>query len=114
MKLDFVNQDDISVCFPEGSLDHAQSMAAENKLAAMAKEGVSKIIFDLSRVDYLSSRGMRRLIRLIKRANENNGKVVFCAPSSSVSNLIELTAFQNDLEVYPTLFDALLSLETGR
>lgn len=114
MKLEYVNQDDISVYFPEGRLDYPQYLDVEKKVASRIMSGVSKIIFDLSRLDYLCSGGIRLFNSLVRKLNENNGKLVFCAPSPSVSNLIEMTALHNDCEVYPTLFDALLSLEPGK
>jgi len=113
MKLEYVNQDDISVYFPEGRLDYPQSIYVENKITSRIKSGVSRIIFDLSRLDYLCSGGIRVFSSLVRKLNEHNGKLVFCAPSPSVSNLIEMTALQSDCEVYPTLFEALLSLEPG-
>lgn len=113
MKLEYVNQDDISVYFPEGRLDYPQSLDVENKITNRIKTGVSKIILDLSRLDYLCSGGIRVFRSLIGKLNEQNGKLVFCAPSPAVSNMIELTALDNDCEIYPTLFDALLSLESG-
>jgi len=113
MKLEYVNQDDVSVFFPEGRMDYSQSLDVEKKIASRIKAGVSKIIFDLSGLDYLCSRGIRVFNTLISKVSENNGKFVFCAPSPSVSTLIEMTAFENDCEVYPTLFDALMAMESA-
>ncbi len=112
MRLEYVNQDDVSVYFPKGRMDFPQSLDVENKINSRIKTGVSKIIFDLSRLDYLCSGGVRVFNSLIRKLNENNGKLVFCAPSPSVSNLIEMTALENDCEVYPTLFEALMAVET--
>jgi anti-anti-sigma factor len=112
MKLEYVNQEDISVYFPEGRMDYPQSLVVENKITSRIKAGVSKIILDLSGLDYLCSGGVTVFNSLVRKLNEHNGKLVFCAPSPSVSNLIEMTALQSDCEVYPTLFEALLSVET--
>ncbi len=112
MKLEYVNQDDISVYFPEGRMDYPQSLDVEKKITSRMKSGVSKIIFDLSGLDYLCSGGIRVFNSLVRKLSENNGKLVFCAPSPSVSNLIEMTALQSDCEVYPTLFEALMAVET--
>lgn len=113
MRLEYVNQDDLSVYFPEGRMDYPQSLEVESKIIPRINAGVSRIIFDLSGLDYLCSGAIRVFNSLVKKLNEHNGKLVFCAPSNSVSNLIELTALVNDCEVYPSLFEALVAVETG-
>ncbi len=111
MKLTYINQGDVRIYFPEGRMDLSQSLVMENKMNSLIKDGVSKLIFDLSKLDYLSSSGIRVFISVIKHLNEKKGRVVFCAISPSVSNLIEMIALQKDLEIYPTLFEALLSFK---
>jgi stage II sporulation protein AA (anti-sigma F factor antagonist) len=114
MQLAYIDHGDVRVYFPEGRLDHSQSLAAETKLNSAIKEGVSKLILDLSKLDYLSSSGLRVMISLVKQIAERKGRIVFCSLSPSVESLIEMTALQNDLVVYPTLFEALLSFEQGQ
>ncbi|MEN6465420.1 MAG: STAS domain-containing protein [Syntrophaceae bacterium] len=114
MQLAYIDHGDVRVYFPEGRLDHSQSLVVENKLNSAINEGISKLIFDLSKLDYLSSSGLRVFISLIKQVHEKKGRIVFCSLSPSVANLIEMVALQNDLEIFPTLFEALLSFEPER
>lgn len=114
MHLSYIDHGDVRVYFPEGRLDHSQSLAAEARLSSAVKEGISKLIFDLSRLDYLSSSGLRVIISLVKQIAGKKGRIVFCSLSPSVESLIEMAALQNDLVVYPTLFEALLSFEQGK
>lgn len=114
MKLEVVKQGEVSVCFPAGRLDLSQSLSFEKQLHEMIGGGTSKLIFDLSKLDYLSSSGVRVFIALIKQIREKNGRIVFCSLTVPISNLLEMLALQNDLEIYPTLFEALLSFEAGK
>jgi len=111
MQLSYIDHEDVRIYFPEGRLDHTQAFALEDKMNSAIKNGTFKLIFDLSKLDYLSSSGIRVFINLIKRVHENKGRILFCSLSPSVANLIEMVALQNDLEIYPTLFEALLSFE---
>ncbi len=114
MQLSYIDHGDVRIYFPEGRLDHAQSPAVESKLNSALNAGISRLIFDLSKLDYLSSSGLRIFISVLKQIQEKKGRVVFCSLSPSVANLIELAALQNDLTIYPTLFEALLSFEQGK
>lgn len=114
MQLSYLDHGDVRVYFPEGRLDHSQAFILEDKTKQVIKDGIFKLIFDLSKLDYLSSSGLRVFISLIKKVRENEGRIVFCSLTTSVSNLIELAALQTDLEIYPTLFEALLSFEPDR
>jgi anti-anti-sigma factor len=111
MRLEYVNQDNVSVYFPEGRMDYPQSLDVENKITSRINAGAARIIFDLSGLDYLCPGGIRVFNSLVRKLKENNGTLVFCAPSPSVSDLIEMTAFENGCEVYPTLFEALVAVE---
>lgn len=114
MQLSYLDHADVRVYFPEGRLDHSQAFVLEDKVKQVVKDGIFKLIFDLSKLDYLSSSGLRVFIWLIKQVRENEGRIVFCSLTASVSNLIELAALQTDLEIYPTLFEALLSFEPDK
>jgi len=111
MQLSYLDHGDVRVYFPEGRLDHAQALIFEKEMNSVLEKGIFRIIFDLSKLDYLSSSGLRVFISLIKQVNENKGRIAFCTLTPTVSNLIEMVALQNDLEIYPTLFEALLSFE---
>jgi anti-anti-sigma factor len=114
MQLAYIDHEDVRVYFPKGRLDHSQALIFEKEMNSVLEKGISRIIFDLSKLDYLSSSGLRVFISLIKQVNENKGRVAFCTLTPTVSNLIEMVALQDDLEIYPTLFEALLSFEPGK
>lgn len=113
MKQQFITQGDVSVCFPEGRLDHSQSFLFESDMNALISEGANKIILDLSRLDYISSSGIRVFISIIRQLNERKGRVVFCSPPSSVSHIIEMVSLQDEIEIFPSLFEALSSFESN-
>jgi len=114
MKLDFVNQGDVCVYFPEGKLDHSESFILENKMTEFINEGATNIIFDLSKLDYISSSGIRVFISIIRQLNKKQGRIAFCSPSASVSTIIEMVFLQDELQIFPTLFEALSAFGAGR
>jgi anti-anti-sigma factor len=111
MENEFVHQENVSVHFPEGRLDHSQAFMFESQMNALINQGVNRIILDLSKLDYISSSGIRIFISIIRQLNDKQGRIAFCSIPSSISNIIEMVSLQDDLEIFPTLFDALLSFD---
>lgn len=114
MQLASIDHGDVRIYFPQGRLDHSRSLIFEKEMNSALREGIFRIIFDLGRLDYLSSSGLRVFINLIKQVNGKKGRAAFCNLTPAVSNLIEMVALQDDIEIYPTLFEALLAFEPER
>ena len=61
----------------------------KEKVKAYAEEHqLYRLVVDLSQVSFIDSSGLGALIAWFKRANQKQGKVVFCAPSAQVGKVI--------------------------
>ena len=71
-----------------GRLDTNTSPELEDE---MNLEGVSKLVFDFSRLEYISSAGLRILIAAQKAMSANGGSLEIVGPNESVRSVFEIT-----------------------
>ena len=72
----------------EGWLDTNTSPELEDE---MNLEGVSKLVFDFSGLEYISSAGLRILIAAQKAMSANGGSMEIVGPNEAVRSVFEIT-----------------------
>ena len=93
---------DVLVLQMNGRLDAISSPFAERKIFELIDSGHSKILLDFSRVDYLSSAGMRMLLSVSKKLKVVSGKLVICSVSLNVMDVLKMSGFDHVLELTST------------
>lgn len=96
----------------DGRLDAASTPILEKKLAEHI-EDAGKIALDFSRVDYLSSAGMRLLLSVTKKMKARKGQIVFFSLGEDVMEIIKMAGFERILPIYSKETDALKALGTA-
>ena len=81
----------------EGKIDTATAPALEKAVNANLPD-CDKMVFDLSRVDYISSAGLRVLV-YAQRELLNNGEVVLKGISSEIAGVIKMTGLNALLKI---------------
>lgn len=80
-----------------GRIDTTNAAEAEEKvLAAVSQSGASKLILDMSELEYISSAGLRVLMKLRKRSDEPPQMINV---SSQIYDILETTGFTELFEV---------------
>ncbi len=82
----------------EGRLDTNTSPELEDE---MNLEGVSKLVFDFSGLEYISSAGLRILIAAQKAMSANGGSLEIVGPNEAVRSVFEITGLDSVLVVDP-------------
>ncbi len=85
---------DITVIEAEGNIDSRTAGEFEKK-AVEATTDEDKIIIDLSKVEFLSSAGLRALLILYRQVKARNGKIVLVGVSEEIQDVMENTGFIN-------------------
>lgn len=93
----------------EGRLDASTAPLLETKMNEMEAAGKNLFLLDFSKVDYLSSAGMRLLLSSTKKAKAKGGKVAFCSMSDEVMEIIKMAGFERILSIYKNETEALAS-----
>ena len=81
----------------EGRLDTTTSPDLEESLAA-SLDGVTALVFDFAKLDYLSSAGLRVLLSAQKRMNKQ-GSMKLVHVNDAVKEVFEITGFADFLAV---------------
>ena len=82
---------------PEGRLDTATALEFEKALSELLN-GVSDLILDMKKVTYVSSAGLRVLLKL-QKIMFNQGKMKLIGVNDTVMEVLEITGFANILRI---------------
>lgn len=90
----------------EGSIDGKTAPQIREELSA-ALQQVQKLILDISRVDYLSSAGLRLLLLLYREITARNGKLVLVGVSPEIRTVMSHTGFLSFFTIADSAEEAL-------
>lgn len=93
-----------AVAVLDGRLDTATAAAAEAKLLAMLGQGA--VIADLSAVRYVSSAGLRVLLKAAKQAKAAGHGFAVAGLQPAVREVFEISGFDKIIPAYDTRADA--------
>jgi len=97
----------ITVLSLEGRLDAQSAGGVEETFKKKMEEGASKLLVDLSGVEYVSSAGLRVLLATSKKLNAQGGKLVLCGLKPYVQEVFEVAGFTSIFEILPDVDAAL-------
>jgi len=97
--------------------DLAEALSKDVLAALDANPGMSRVVIDLGKVQYMSSVGFRPLLQVHKRVRDQQGRVALCCLSPLVSETLHVTrmiggtgSVQALFEEYPTVEAAVTAL----
>lgn len=83
--------------FLSGRLDTTTSPILENEIAAVT-DGVTALILDIEKLDYISSAGLRVLLSTQKKMSKQ-GKLTIKNVQENVMEVFEITGFSDILNI---------------
>jgi anti-sigma B factor antagonist len=101
---------DVVVAEPVGRIDFTNAEDFKTSLwQAIAQNQGERgpVVIDFSRVDYISSVGLRVLMLAAKEMNGGQRKITVAAPSPVVREIIEISRFHLILSVFASVREAL-------
>jgi anti-anti-sigma factor len=97
------------VACPAGRLDTASAPAIEPALLAMVMPG-ARVVLDLAAVSYISSAGLRVLLKAAKQARGQGAGFALAAPQPAVREVLDISGFDRIIAIHPTRAAAVASL----
>jgi anti-anti-sigma factor len=91
----------VKVAALKGRLDTATAPAVEGRLLVML-EGGAKVVADLAEVHYVSSAGLRVLLKAAKQAKATSGRFAVASPQAPVREVLEISGFDKILSIHAT------------
>jgi anti-sigma B factor antagonist len=98
---------DINVFIIKGRLDSKTSQEFEEKIVKSSKDGAKNMIFDFKELEYISSAGLRVILKATKEMKRTNGMIVLCSMQDYVKEVFEIAGFDTFLSIEETFDEAL-------
>ena len=100
-------QDGISIVRLLGRLDSNTSPEFEEKLFEVIEDGERSVIVDFEKLDYISSAGLRVLLKAAKELKRSQGKIVLCSMKDYIKEVFEIAGFVSLFPIVPSVGDAI-------
>ena len=84
---------------------------ADSQVRAALAEGFTRVVFDLSKVDYIDSAGLGLLVYIYGALNQKNGSLRLCGVSPRIMSLLKLTKMDTLLSVDGCRDESLAALD---
>ena len=94
----------------EGRVDAASSAILEKKMLDLIQDKHVTFAMDFSKVDYLSSAGIRLFLSMMKKLHHQGGKMVFFSVGEDVMEVIKLAGFDKILNIFSNEEEAIQAL----
>jgi anti-anti-sigma factor len=95
---------------PQGRLDAVTVPALETLIDEHIAARHVRLIIDLTDVAYISSSGLRALLRARRQAQMGGGDVVLCAMNARVTEVFEMIGFNSLFRIFATAAEAAAAL----
>ncbi len=83
-----------------GRLDTTNYSILEKKLMDLIDNHQDKILVDCSKMDYVSSSGLRILLMALKKITMQKGKFVLCGLQENIHEIFEISGFTSIFEIH--------------
>jgi anti-anti-sigma factor len=84
-----------------GRLDTTTAPLFDAQAAPFLTETRSRVLLDFSGLTYISSAGLRSILRIIKHTAACGGRAGIFAAPTHILEVIEISGFQSLLDIYP-------------
>ena len=93
----------------KGRLDASTSNKLEESLLASIEAGEKQFALDFSRLDYISSAGLRVLLLAMKKLTNADGKLVLCSLQEQIKEVFDIAGFSSLFPLFTSPEEALRS-----
>ena len=107
MKIIKEKQEAVNIFKLAGRLDSNTSQDFERSIFDEISNGAKHMIFNFKDIDYISSAGLRVILKATKALKREEGKIMLCDMQDYVKEVFEIAGFDALLPIVPTMDDAL-------
>ena len=103
MSVSFTEDNGVLIVMPGKRLDTNTAPEAETELTAKIEAGKEKIVVDFGQTEYISSAGLRVILKTAKLLKPKNGKVVLCNANEQINEVLEVSGFLSMMKCHASL-----------
>jgi len=93
----------------DGRVDASNAATLEQKILAVIAAGESRLVIDCSRLEYMSSAGLRVLLIAAKRLT--TGKLALASLNPQTRDVFDIAGFSSILQIHRTQDDAVAAVQ---
>jgi anti-sigma B factor antagonist len=101
------NKDDVSIFSLSGRLDSNTSAKLESRIAKAMENGFRNLILNFENLEYISSAGLRVILKTTKDLKRKEGKILLCSMQDYVKEVFEIAGFDTFLPIVANMSEAL-------
>ncbi len=109
MKITADQRGQVTLVAIEGSVDALTAGEVTNFLNARIGAGGYRLVADLSRLEYISSAGLRAILAALKEARRAGGDLRLAAAQDNVQRLLNMAGFTSIVKFYTDVDAAVAS-----
>lgn len=98
------------VLIPAGRIDSGNARAFESLVTERISAGEHRIIVDFSRLDFISSSGLRVLLIAAKTLKIHKGAIALCSMKDHIKEVFQISGFDRIIPIRDTRQSALTAL----
>lgn len=106
MNVNIKTDENIVIISIEGSIDSKTAGDLQSQIMEKVSE-TNNVLLDLTKVDYVSSAGLRVLLMIYRQIKSKNGKVILVGVSEEIKDVMSMTGFINFFEITDNIDNAL-------
>lgn len=104
---------DVTVVQPDGRIDTLAAEQLDQTLQAAVAGGSNKVVMDMSKVEYISSAGLRSLAAMLVKCRDEGGDMKLAALNERVTRVFKIIGFDLLMSVTDTPEAAIAEFSTS-
>lgn len=106
LSLETDNTQSVSVMTVRGQVDSETAPELENALSKILADGRNKIVLDMGGTEFMSSAGLRALVRALKGAQAAGGDVRLASVPEPIRGILLTVGMMQMFKLFPTSEEA--------
>ena len=110
MGLLIAKRDEVVIIMPDSQMDTNTSPETEKVLVEQIDAGETRIVVDFSKTDYMSSAGLRVILKTASLLQEKGGDFALCNANEQIVEVLEISGFLEIVKYFSSLDDAVAAV----
>lgn len=102
----------VLIVMPGKRLDTNSAPEADTLIASEIEKGATRLLVDFGQTDYVSSAGLRVLLKATKQLKQVGGALALCNINSQLQEILDISGFAMIMPCYATLDEGLRFLRS--
>ncbi len=90
----------VSIVNIDGRMDTSTATQIQERIMDEIEKGSKSIVINFSKVDYISSEGLRVLIYASKIMSEKSGSFSICSIDKNIEKILEISGLKSIFKIY--------------